>query len=345
MAKRRRGWVAGGVALGVGAAVAATVAAEKAWVKRDRARADAFGDEPYGLLAGKPLGPLASFDGTKLHVEEIGTGPTVLMVHGFSLALTSWHHQMKDLSAHARMVLYDQRGHGRSGMPPEDGWSLDALARDLDVVVRGCARDEHVVLVGHSMGGMTLLRYAQLFPDEMAKRVRGLVLIDTTSADVMGGMLPGFARRIEATMQGLQEAAMRALAGRGDHVDRLRHRAPDLQYLGTRVMGFAPRPSPRQVDFVHELLAETPTETWLNLIPAMAALDVTEVVASLEVPVLVMVGMHDRLTPPHAAQRIARVLPDGNLVVLPGAGHMPMLEQHEQVTDHLRRFISRVIPS
>lgn len=340
--RRRRGLIAGGIALGVGAVVAAGVAAEKAWVRRDRAREDPFRDEPYGTIAGTTIGPVVSFDGTKLHVEEIGRGPTAVFVHGFSLALTSWHHQMNDLARDVRMVLYDHRGHGRSGMPADDDWSLDALAKDLDAVMRETTPDEPVVLVGHSMGGMVILRYCQLFPEQLSDRVRGMVLIGTTSADVMGGMLPSFARRVEATLQGLQETAMRALAGRGERVERLRHAAPDLQYLGTRVMGFAPRPSPRQVDFVHELLAETPTETWLNLIPAMTALDVTEVLPGIAVPVLIMVGLHDRLTPAHAAQRIATAIPEAGYVVLPGAGHMPMLEQHAQVTDHLRRFFAKV---
>lgn len=340
--RRRKGLIAGGIALGLGAAVAGAVAAEKAWVRRDRAREDPFRDEPYGTMRGTPIGPVRSFDGTALHVERIGKGPTIVLVHGFSLSMLSWHHQMRDLPSDARLVLYDHRGHGRSELPSEDGWSLEALARDLDVIVRECTDDEPVVLVGHSMGGMTVLEYCRLFPDEVSKRVKGIVLMDTTSADVMGGMLPGFARRVEATLQGLQEATMRALAGRTDRVDRLRHRAPDIQYLGTRVMGFAPSPSARQVDFVHEMLSATPTETWLNLIPAMTAMDVSDVLPAIEVPVLLICGLHDRLTPPHAAERMAMLLPEAGSVVLPGAGHMPMLEQHSQLTDHLRRFVRRV---
>jgi len=341
--RRRRNIIASGIALGIGAAVAGAVAAEKAWVKRDRARDDPYADESYGTLTGTPIGPVRSFDGTELHVERVGKGPTVVLIHGFSLSGLSWHHQVRDLAKHARLVLYDHRGHGRSSRPAgEDGWGLDALAKDLDVIMRECTDDEAVVLVGHSMGGMTVLEYSRLFPDEVRKRVKGIVLIDTTSADVMGNMLPGFARRVEATLQGLQEAAMRALAGRTDRLDRIRHRAPDLQYLGTRVMGFAPSPSPRQVDFVHEMLAETPTETWIKLIPAMQALDVTDVLPSIDVPVLIICGLHDRLTPPHAAERMAMMLPEAGYVVLPGAGHMPMLEQHELLTEHLRTFIKRV---
>lgn len=339
MAKGKRGPVAAWVAFGVGVAVTAGVAAERAWVWRDRRRADPYADEPYGTLGGKPLDDVVGFDGTRLHVEEIGAGPAVVLVHGFSLSLMSWHHQIQDLSADVRLILYDHRGHGRSGMPPSEDWSLDALAKDLRAVIRQTAKDQPVVLVGHSMGGMAAIKYCELFGEDIGPLVKGIVLIDTTAADVMGGILPGFARRIEATLQGLQEAAMRAVSGRRERIDRLRHRAPDLAYLGTRLMGFGPQPSPRQVDFVQEMLADTATETWLKVVPAITALDVDDALPAIDVPVLVMVGMHDRLTPMHAAERIAAALPDAELIVIPGAGHMPMLERHELVTDHLRRFI------
>src|SRR5687767_44553 len=100
---KRAGWITGAVTLGVGAAVAAGVAAERAIVRRDRRRPDPFAFEEYGTLHGRSIGPVASFDGTLLNVEEIGSGPTVIFAHGFSLNLTNWHHQMKDLASECRL--------------------------------------------------------------------------------------------------------------------------------------------------------------------------------------------------------------------------------------------------
>jgi pimeloyl-ACP methyl ester carboxylesterase len=334
--------ITGGIALGVGAAVAAGVAAERAFVRRERRRPDPYRDEPYGTLHGRSIGPVASFDGTLLHVEEIGSGPTVVFSHGFSLNSTLWHHQIKDLAGDMRLVLYDHRGHGHSGLPPSEDFSLDALARDLESVIRDAARDEPVVIVGHSMGGMTALRFCELYPDALGTRVRGLVLVDTTSGDVMGGLLPSVARRLEVAIQGLQEAAMRALAGRADHVDTFRSRAANLVYLGTRLMGFGKDPSQSQVAFVERLLSQVPSHVWLSLLPAMLGLDVREGLPTIAVPTMVIVGDRDRLTPMPAAEAMAKSIPGSQLEVLVNAGHTPMLEQHDRFNELLLRFLARV---
>jgi pimeloyl-ACP methyl ester carboxylesterase len=340
--RKRAGLIAGAVTLGLGAAITAGVAAERAFLRRERRRPDPYRDEPYGELRGTSIGPVASFDGTLLHVAEAGSGPAAIFSHGFSLNSTLWHHQVKELASDMRVVVYDHRGHGRSGLPPSADWSLEALARDLDAVIEDAAVGEDVVLVGHSMGGMTVLKYCEMFPHKIGPRVRGLVLVDTTSADVMGGALPGYLRRIEAAFQGLEQAGLRALAGRADHVDRVRARGRDLVYIGTRLMAFGRDPSPTQVAFVEKMLAEVPSEVWLNLIPAMLGVDATEALPAIDVPALVVVGDRDRLTPLSAARRIADSIPQAELLVVENAGHTPMLERQEFFNAQIRRFCARV---
>lgn len=325
--------------LGVGAAIAAGVAAERAFVRRDLRRHDPYRDEPYGDVRGRAVGPVVSSDGTLLHVEEAGSGPTLVLSHGFSLNLTLWHHQIKDLSRDHRLVLYDHRGHGRSGRPTSDDWSLEALACDLDAVIRECGGPDPIVLVGHSMGGMALIKYCEMFP--IGTQVAGLVLVDTTSADVMEGMLPGAARRVEAAFQALQAVAMRALAGRADTVDRIRSGGSSLAYLGTRLMGFGPRPSPAQVRFLERMLASVPSDVWVSLVPAIVGIDLRHALPAIDVPVMVIAGSHDRLTPIEAARRIAEAIPDAEMVVIADTGHTPMLEHHEVFDEHLRRFVAR----
>ncbi|HLW16616.1 MAG TPA: alpha/beta hydrolase [Actinomycetota bacterium] len=339
---RRAGLITGAIALGVGAAAAAGAAGTRAFLRRERGRPDPYKDEDYGMRRGRSIGPVASFDGTLLNVEEIGTGPTVVLSHGFSLNSTTWHHQMRDLSSEIRMVMYDHRGHGYSGLPPSDDWSLDALAHDLEAVIRDAANREPVIVVGHSMGGMTLLRYCELFPEAIGARIRGIVLVDTTSADVMGGLLPAIARRLHAAVEGVEEVALRALQGRTDNVDQLRTRANNLVYLGTRLMGFGRDPSPTQVEFIEKLLSEVPSSVWFKLIPTMLGMDVSGALDSIGVPALVIAGEKDKLTPLAAAERIADGIPRAELVVLPDTGHIPMLERADEFNALLRRFVLRV---
>jgi pimeloyl-ACP methyl ester carboxylesterase len=344
--KKRRGKRAAQIGLaslaGVSAVVAAGLAAERIFVRRDQRRADPYANEPYGLLRGAPIGPVVSPDGTLLHVEEAGRGHTVVLSHGFSLNCTLWHHQIEGLQDEMHLVMYDHRGHGRSGRPPSEDYSLEALARDLDAVVRAAGGDGPITLVGHSMGGMTVLKYCELFPETIGTTIGGIVLVDTTAADVLGGMLPAAARRVRALVQQLEEAAMTALAGRHDTVDRLRANGSTFAYLGTRLMGFGPKPSPAQVRFVEEMLAAVPSDVWLSLLPALYVFDLNHVCPVLDVPVLVMVGAHDRLTPPHAAERMAEAIPLAELVVVDGAGHTAMLERPDEFNAQLRRFVARV---
>lgn len=331
----------GGLLLGaIATGAAAGLALERYLVGRERGRPDAEAHEPLGRLRGTPIGPIASFDGTPLHVETIGTGsPTIVLSHGYSLNLTSWHYQIRDLADY-RLVLYDHRGHGRSGAASGGDWSLEALARDLDAVLRAAGQGP-VVVVGHSMGGMAALKYCELFPEAVGERVVGLVLADTTAADVMAGVLPGGARRLEAAVQALQEAAIPALAWLDPRrADRLRKRASDLVWLGARFTNFGPKASPAQISFVEQMFQATPMETILALLPAMKGLDVTNVLEVIDVPTLVVVGALDRLTPPGAARRIAAAVKRAELVTIAAAGHMVMMERPDAFNAPLRTFLA-----
>lgn len=336
---RRRGILLGTLAAGA----AAGLAAERYFVGRDRRRPDPEGREAFGELRGRDVGPVTSFDGTQLHVEVVdGDGPTIVFAHGFSLNLTSWHYQIRDLPPGYRLVLYDQRGHGRSEKAKDGDWSLAALARDMDAVIASHGGPEPLVVAGHSMGGMTVLKFAELFPERIGSGVAALVLANTTGADVMGGMLPGAARRFAAGFQMIQEGAVRALASNAKHVDRLRGRTRDLAYLSVRMAGLGPKAPPSIVEFVDQMLSETPSEVWASLLPALLGLDVTKVLDVIDVPTLVVAGTHDKLTPPGAADRIASAVKDAELVVIRDSGHMSMLERPLSFNAHLREFLGRV---
>lgn len=337
-AKKKRGRRIG---VFVGAAVAglaAGAAIERAAVGRIRSRPDPEGREPFGSLRGTPIGPVKSFDGTLLHVETCGSGPTIVLAHGYSLNLTLWHYQIRDLASRYRLVLFDQRGHGRSGPAGEGGWSLEALARDLDAVVEASG-DGPVVIAGHSMGGMALLTYCDLFTDKLGSRVAGVVLVDTTSADVMPGMIEFLPRRVTAAFQGVQEAALRAVAGLDRAgVDKMRRRASDLSWMLVRAMGFGPNASPAQVAFVEKMLSETTVDTWFELLPSVTGVDVSATLDKITVPALIIVGTRDRLTPPGAAERMAKGIKGAKLGRIAGAGHCPMLESPHTFNARLRAF-------
>lgn len=336
---KRRGLLLGTLAAGT----AAGLAVERYLIGRDRGRPDSEASERFGSLRGREVEPVASFDGTRLHVEIVdGDGPTIVLAHGFSLNLVAWHYQIRDLPPGFRLVLYDARGHGRSEKPRTGEWTLDALARDMEAVIAAHGGTDPVVLAGHSMGGMTALRFAGLYPEQIGTRVSALVLVNTTAADVMGGMLPGAARRLAAAVQMVQEGAVRALASNAGRVDRVRGRARDVAYLAVRWAGLGPKAAPSVVEFTDQMLAECPTEVWAHLLPTLLGLDVSDVLDVLDVPTLVVAGTHDKLTPPGAAERIASAIKGAELAVIRDAGHMSFLERPHSFNARLRAFLAGV---
>ena len=318
------GLVLGGLVLGVGAGIAA----ERALVRRDRKRPDDEAGERFGALRGRPA-TVASRDGVRLHVEELGAGPCMVFSHGFSLTQDAWHYQRRDLPAEFRCVFFDQRGHGRSGRPEDHDYSLDALAGDLAAVLDWTG-EERVVLVAHSMGGIAALKLAEREPERMGGQVAGLALVDTTYADALKGMSAAVTARGALTVQrSAIKLAFKFFGQDPARAAQLRRRGSDLGYLGTRLFGFGSNPSPGQVAFIDRMLAGTDIEVWAKVFPSLVDFDLSHVLETLDLPTLVAVGDADRLTPLASARHMAEKIPGARLLVLEDAGHLAFLEEHE----------------
>jgi len=332
------GLVAGGLLLGVGAGITL----ERTLVRRDRRRDDPEAGEPFGRIRGTPA-TVTSHDGTKLHVEELGSGPCLVFAHGFSLTQDAWHYQRRDLPDRFRCVFFDQRGHGRSGQPRRDDYSLEALARDLRAVLDWTG-EERVVVVAHSMGGMATLKFAELFPEELGNRVAGLALVGSTYLDTVRGMTAAVtARGAYRAQRALITGAFRFMGQDPVRANQLRRRGSDLGYLGTRLFGFGSEPSPSQVAFIDRTLAGTDVEVWAKVFPSLIDFDLSEVLDTLRLPALIAVGDKDRITPPTAARHMAERIPGARLLVLEDAGHCAFLEEHEVFDAELAAFASEVL--
>lgn len=297
------------------------------------------GAEAFGSVRGRAIGPVPSFDGTLLHVEEAGAGPTVVLVHGFCLDLTSWHFTIRDLAEGFRLVLYDVRGHGLSERPASADWSIDALARDLDAVIEATSPREPVVVVGHSMGGMALLRYCSLFPDKVGPRARAIVLADTTERDVIGGMVPEAAALLTPALRLIEQAATRAARRSPAAFDGLRRARADLVGMLIRLMGFGPRAPRAQVAFMERMLSAVPAEVLVPIVTTLRSFDATDALEAIDVPTLVVCGARDRLTPPACSRRLAREIHHATMRAIPSCGHMPMLERPQEFNGILAAFL------
>lgn len=274
-----------------------------------------------GVLPFDEARRLPAPDGGDLFTTTHGDGPSFVFVHGFAVTSRIWTKQFRDLpAAGARVLAFDHRGHGAS-TPAFAGAEIESLADDLRVVLEGLdVRDG--VLVGHAMGGMALLSFAVRHPEVLVRRVRGLVLVSTT------------ARLRIATIPLARRVLLPFVAG---FVHSGACARSDWSRLAARVF-FGPDPFPSQVELVRALLASARMETLIGAMAAMAGFDGRRYLASVDIPTLVVTGTADLITTPGEARRLARGLPDARLELVPGAGHMIMLERAETLDALLCSF-------
>ena len=346
----RRGGLLGAAVGTLAIGAAAGLAAERYAVGRVRLRPDPDADEPFFDLPADRVRRVVAGDGVPLHVEELGppvTTPvplTVVLIHGYTQELAVWHYQRLALAADnpGRVVLYDQRSHGRSGRSSDENSTVDQLGRDLLSVLEACAPTGPVVLVGHSMGGMTIMALADQRPELFGPRVVGVALL-STSTGRLGRLTFGLPSAASPVTGAVLPWLTRGMARRPAVFERGRRLGTDLAFLATRRGAFGSTDvSPSLVEFVEKMTADCPVEVIAAFYDTFAGHDKLAALGVLEaVPTTVLVGSEDRITPPRHSEVMAEAVPTAELVVVEGAGHMVQLERPDTVTAHLLELLAR----
>jgi pimeloyl-ACP methyl ester carboxylesterase len=338
---------------GIGAAglavVAGGIVVERRVVKARKAGAE--GAEDFRSLRA-PAVVVKTEDGTALHaeVDEIapyanGTRPdprqpTVVFVHGYALNLDCWHYQRQELRGKYRMVFYDQRSHGRSERSPRKHANIEQLGDDLATVVEQLVPHGKVVLVGHSMGGMSIMAFAESHPDVFAARVAGVGLISTTA----GGLRPH--RTLSPFIpdrigEVVAPRLITALANAPELVDSARRRGSNIGFLVADRFAFGREAPAEQVEFLDEMLAGTPMQVLAEFFPGFSSLDKFAVLASFSsVPTTIICGTKDKLTSLGHSRKMASMIEGARLVECPGAGHMVIFEARDLVNAALEQLFT-----
>jgi pimeloyl-ACP methyl ester carboxylesterase len=289
-------------------------------------------------------------DGGRLWARRHGdpTAPvTVVLVHGWCLDSRSWDlvtGRLTDPGAARRpgpdlqVVEFDLRGHGRSSSVVLADATIGRLAEDLGEVVDSLVPSGTLVLVGHSMGGMAIMELAADRPDWFARRVHGAVLVSTT-AHTAGTLRTGLDHAVRRA-----ELGMHRVLRVGGRWRPHRPLARPLLRPGMRLMAFGEPADPAQVRLAADMIASNPALTIGGFRPAIEAhsrLDALHALA--DVPIEVLVGTRDRLTPPAAAVAIAEALPHARHEVLSRAGHMLPQERPDEVAAAIRRVAAAAV--
>ncbi|WP_246236456.1 alpha/beta fold hydrolase [Actinomadura chibensis] len=340
---RMLGGAVAATALGA-AGAGAGLAVQRRALRRLQLRPDPFAGEPFGSLRGRPV-PVRAADGTRLYAEVDGDDRTDLAVvfcHGWTLTQDSWHFQRKALRGLARLVFWDHRGHGRSDGGARDGYALSRLAGDLAAVIEATVpADTPVVLVGHSMGGMTILRYVDAHPDLVGRKIVGTGLLCTSSGG-LGEITLGAPALIARATHRVLPRALGALGAGSGAVERVRHLGRGAAVLIEDLIAFGPDGGPAAVAFAEQMMTETRMDAFAGFLGSMISTALISDCAALAGAENLVIGAeHDLLTPVEHSLKIASCVPDARLEVVPAAGHMAMMERPAVVSDHLADLIER----
>ncbi|MGY1896588.1 alpha/beta fold hydrolase [Nocardia gipuzkoensis] len=307
------------------------------------ARGDDYRDEDFGLIDADRAGTVLADDGVALATRTCGPDDapvTVIFVHGFCNSMASFHFQRRDLEkrwgARVRMVLFDLRGHGRSGVPSAASCTIAQLGRDLAAVLRASAATGPVVLVGHSLGGMAILAAAARFPDLFAARVIGIALLSTAAAEVTAAGIGQLLRNpaIDGFRLAVHTAPALVQAGRVT----ARHVITPILHVSS----FHGRVSPTLSRFTTLMIDRTPVETIVKFLQSIELHDESAALPALAgTPVLVLGGAHDLVIPFRNSRALAAALPGSELIRLEGAAHMPHMQYPDIVNAALERLLIR----
>lgn len=272
---------------------------------------------------------LRADDGVRLHVEVDGDelpGPTLVFAHGYVENVDVWHYPRLALRDKYRMVFYDQRSHGESGRSSIDHITMAQLAKDLRTVIDETTNGP-VILVGHSMGGMTVMEFARNHPEYFDDRVRAAILVNTSSGRLMVTN-PTFYRLAPLVRRGSPVITW-ARGGATRPIIRSVLTGPDIRR--------------EHVDMIEKMVHRSHPSTFTHFAPLFTTLDTSEGFPTLgRVPTTVIGGVSDHLTPIGHSRYIAKKIPGATLVELDRVGHFSMFENAERVIEVLETTAEKV---
>ncbi|MGH2830391.1 MAG: alpha/beta fold hydrolase [Actinomycetota bacterium] len=253
-----------------------------------------------------------------LAYEERGSGPALVLIHGFPLNSTMWIEQLKGLAKVRRVIAVDLRGHGYSTIKDTENFSMDLFADDVATTMADIGADQ-VDLCGLSMGGYVAFAFLRRHRD----KVRSIILCDTKAeADTDEGK-----------------------AGREKNAALVREQGTGALWDMLRDKMFGPSPSQDVLDATKRMFLSTPAEVAAGDALAMRDRpDSTPDLAGIGVPCLWIHGEQDQLMPAEGARATAGKIPGAQFVTIPNAGHMSPLENPDPVNKAMTDFLKSVTP-
>ncbi|WP_238304895.1 MULTISPECIES: alpha/beta fold hydrolase [Mycobacterium] len=259
-------------------------------------------------------------DGVRIHVQDLGDGPAVVLISGFGLDHELWDRQVRVLTGRGfRVLCVDQRGHGFSDNPL-DGYDIDRLAADL---VAALTRLDvgNATVVGHSFGGQVAFRAAATAPELCT----ALVLVGSNGVRASRSDEFPFGGPPEPLLAGMQAE---------EHANRVGSR------YRTIATAFAHEPDPRTVDWLVRCSLRMPSWAATACYRSLLTTDLLADIPRIDQPVLQVIGTNDPVHSAKGARWLQQQLKNATLVEIPDCGHYPMLEAPDAFESALLQFVT-----
>jgi pimeloyl-ACP methyl ester carboxylesterase len=278
-------------------------------------------------------------DGSELQVEFYGPedGQLIVLSHGWGLNSDEWNYLKRELTDGFRLIVWDEPGLGHSTRPANRDFSLENLAHDLDAVL-ALAGNRPAILLGHSIGGMTMLTFCRLFPEALGTRVAGLVLTHTTHTNPVR-TTKGAA--LYTALEGPLLVPLMYLTIGLSPLVRLMNWLSYLNgsaHLNTKRSSFGGTETWEQLDFATRFQPKASPAVMARGMLGMMRYDATATLGSIDIPALIVAGDQDPVTKPEASERIRAGIPKARLVTLSPAKHLGLIEHHGRYAEAVRGF-------
>jgi pimeloyl-ACP methyl ester carboxylesterase len=281
---------------------------------------------------------IISSTGNTLFVEELGpkNAPIIIFTHGAACDSTVWQYAKRQLATDFRLILWDLPGLGRSSVAKGRELGPNHYAADLAHLITSLARP--VVLVGHSMGGMTIQTLARDFPDLFASRVRGTVLVNTTYTNPLKTMiLPRLAQAVRFPL--IEPMSMLAI-----WLQPLAWLFAWQSYLSGSAhiasrFGFGKFVTLSQLEHATILSTRNAPASIARGNMDMFRWDASSTLPVIQKPMLVIAGELDIVTKPSASVVIAESVPEARLLTIDGVNHMGFMERARAYNDAIAFFV------
>jgi pimeloyl-ACP methyl ester carboxylesterase len=282
-------------------------------------------------------------DGSVINIEFYGKedGQPIVFVHGLNANIKNWYYQRKHFEKDHLLIMMDLPGMGKSTRPANKDFSMDKMAADLQAVLEH-TRVKNPILWGHSMGGMAILTLLAKKGLANHLNIKGAILEHTTYTNPVRTIL---FRRV---MTAIQKPVLTPLCYLIIFLSPLVWLFRWMGYLNggahimTRWLTFAGTQTPRQLDFSTLISTMTPPAVMARGCLGMFRYDVTNELANIQVPTLIVAANKDRLTRPDASVYMKAHMPNSELVMLTPGNHQALVERHKEANEAAEHFIKKL---